>query len=72
MSKDGLKISCTGSAFLSLLTIIFVIGKVFGFIDWSWWIVFLPTLINIGGIFLILFFIFVIMFLIKKLFDIWK
>ena len=29
--------------FLELLTLIFVIGKVFGFLDdWSWWAVFSP------------------------------
>lgn len=27
---------------MGILTIIFVICKIFGFIDWSWWIVFLP------------------------------
>lgn len=46
MSKDGFRISCTVSAFLSILTIIFVIGKVIGIINWSWWIVFLPTIIE--------------------------
>lgn len=48
MSKDGFRLSCTGSAFFSILTIIFVIGKVFGFINWSWWLVFLPTIIGVG------------------------
>ncbi len=32
----------------SILTIIFVIAKLTGVIDWSWWIVFLPTIITIG------------------------
>ncbi len=32
----------------SILTIIFVIAKLMGVIDWSWWIVFLPTIITIG------------------------
>lgn len=31
--------------FTEILTIIFVILKVTGHIDWSWWIVFLPEII---------------------------
>ena len=27
------------------LTLIFAAGKIFGYIDWSWWLVFLPTLL---------------------------
>ncbi len=34
--------------FLSILTIIFVIAKLFGLIHWSWLLVFAPTLIGIG------------------------
>lgn len=30
-----------------LLTIIFVICKLFGVITWSWWLVFLPEIITI-------------------------
>jgi hypothetical protein len=33
---------------LELLTVIFVILKLIGTIDWSWWLVLLPTLISIG------------------------
>lgn len=33
---------------LSILTIIFVIAKLFGLIHWSWLLVFAPTLIGIG------------------------
>ena len=32
----------------SILTIIFVIAKVTGYVDWSWWLVFLPTILSIG------------------------
>jgi hypothetical protein len=32
----------------SLLTIVFVILKLTGVIDWSWWLVLLPTLIPLG------------------------
>jgi hypothetical protein len=30
--------------FLNILTVIFVIAKIIGYIDWSWWLVFAPTL----------------------------
>lgn len=33
--------------FLNLLTIVFVIGKLFSVIDWSWWLVFAPTILNV-------------------------
>lgn len=33
--------------FLNLLTIIFVIGKLLGFVSFSWLIVFLPALISL-------------------------
>ncbi|MEK3814228.1 transmembrane Fragile-X-F protein [Bacillus sp. FSL K6-1284] len=32
--------------FLELLTLIFILLKVFGQIDWSWWLVFLPTIVS--------------------------
>ena len=31
-----------------LLTGLFVAGKIFGFLAWSWWLVFLPLLIYVG------------------------
>ena len=31
-----------------LLTGLFVAGKIFGFLAWSWWMVFLPLLIYLG------------------------
>lgn len=34
-------------SFFSLLTIVFVTLKLTGFIDWSWWLVFLPTIIHV-------------------------
>lgn len=39
---------------LDILTIIFVLLKVFGVISWSWFIVFLPTIISVVGALLIL------------------
>ena len=52
-----------GGGFLATLTIIFVIAKLLGYIDWSWWIVFLPVLIGVGIsiLILIIIIIFVIM-----------
>ena len=38
----------------SILTIIFVIAKLFGVINWSWWLVFTPVLISLGIFILIL------------------
>ena len=29
---------------LNILTVIFVIAKITGYIDWSWWLVLAPTL----------------------------
>lgn len=34
--------------FIEILTIIFVVCKIAGFIDWSWLIVFLPEIIAIA------------------------
>lgn len=33
---------------LELLTIVFVVLKVVGIIDWSWWLVILPMIIALG------------------------
>lgn len=30
------------------LTLLFAAAKLFGFINWSWWIVFLPVMISFG------------------------
>lgn len=35
--------------FLELLTLIFIVLKLTGAIDWSWWMVLLPELIAIVG-----------------------
>ena len=31
--------------FLNDLTVLFAAAKIFGFIDWSWWLIFLPTML---------------------------
>ena len=43
-NNTGLKFSC-------VLTLIFVILKLVGVIDWGWWLVISPILINIGALF---------------------
>ena len=40
--------SSSGLGFSGVLTIIFIVLKLVGVIDWSWWWVVSPTLINIG------------------------
>jgi len=45
-----------GLGLASILTIIFVVAKLFGLVAWSWWIVFSPLLVVFGLIFVILFF----------------
>ena len=42
-----------GIGFLGLLQVVFIALKVAKVIDWSWWLVFIPTWIDIG-IFLII------------------
>ncbi len=34
--------------FINVLTVIFVIAKITDYIDWSWWLVFSPTLFSIA------------------------
>lgn len=41
--------------FLSLLLLAFIILKVCGVIDWSWWLVFIPLWIQLTAIFVIAF-----------------
>lgn len=33
---------------LSLLTVLFIALKLTGFIDWSWWLVVMPTLVHVA------------------------
>jgi hypothetical protein len=49
------KITIGGGFFLPCLTIIFVIGKVFHFIDWNWFWIFSPLLLPIVGFLVALF-----------------
>ena len=42
------KVVYRGLGLTHILTIIFVIAKILGYINWSWWLVFLPSLISLG------------------------
>ena len=55
MSKEA-GATYSGLGLSSILTIIFVLAKIFGKITWSWWWVFSPLLISWGifGTFLLL------------------
>ena len=61
MSKENTKIVYKGLGLLNILTIIFVIAKICGAITWSWWLVLLPTIINVGLSILIWLVIFIIL-----------
>lgn len=54
------KSSSSRLSFFNILTIIFVVAKILGFINWSWWLVFTPTFLCIG--IYILVFIFVVIY----------
>jgi hypothetical protein len=42
-----MKLERTGINFAEILTIVFIVLKLTGFINWSWWWVLSPMLINI-------------------------
>lgn len=48
MSVDKNETNRTGIGFAGILTIIFVLAKIFDKIDWSWWWVFSPIWIPAG------------------------
>ena len=37
-----------GVSFLHVITLIFVVLKLTGVINWTWWLVLLPSLVNFG------------------------
>lgn len=70
MSKDSSSnSSCSIGGIPTVLTIIFVIAKILGYIDWSWWVVFLPLIISVSLMILTLVFIFVLYVLSQILED---
>jgi hypothetical protein len=54
MSREISTSSSNGIGFCGLLTLVFVIFKLLGKLDWSWWWVFSPILISTGFAILIL------------------
>lgn len=56
MSKNT-KTTTTGVSLLGVLQIIFIVLKLCGLIDWSWWKVFIPMWIDLGiiAVFLLLY-----------------
>lgn len=44
-NKEGCHI-VIGGWFVSVLTLIFVVAKLLGLINWSWWLVFSPMIIS--------------------------
>ena len=56
MSKNT-KTTTTGISLLGVLQIIFIVLKLCGLIDWSWWKVFIPMWIDLGiiAVFLLLY-----------------
>lgn len=48
-NKEGVNVAFGGGCgFSGMLTIAFVVLKLCGVINWSWWFVFLPLIISIG------------------------
>lgn len=47
-NEKQVKVVSKGLGLSSILTIIFVIAKLLGVINWSWWLVLLPSIISVG------------------------
>lgn len=60
MEQEKTKVVNKGLGLSSILTIIFVIAKLFGVINWSWWLVFLPSIISVGLSILIIIFVIIL------------
>lgn len=68
MSKNT-KTTTTGISLLGVLQIIFIVLKLCGLIDWSWWKVFIPMWIDLGiiaGFFLLYLVILIIAYIYDK------
>lgn len=48
MNNENSNASRSGIGFFGLLQIAFIVLKVARIINWSWWLVFLPTFIEVG------------------------
>lgn len=56
MTEKSATTATSGFPIASILTIIFVLAKIFGKISWSWWWVFSPLWISAGIVILIVLF----------------
>ena len=54
MSKQQQQTTTGGVSTLGVVQIVFIILKLVGVIEWSWWLVFIPLYISIGFIVLLL------------------
>ena len=45
-AKATATVGSSGLGFFSLLTIVLVVLKAMGYINWSWWLVFAPVLVG--------------------------
>ena len=52
--------SYAGIGVVGVLEIIFIVLKLVGVIDWSWWIVLIPLWIDLGMSFILVFIVFII------------
>lgn len=59
-NEKQVKVASKGLSLSSILTIIFVIAKLLGVINWSWWLVLLPSIISVGLWVLIIVVVFII------------
>ena len=58
-----MNLSVSLGGFLGVLTLVFVIAKLWGVISWSWWLVFLPAIISVSmGLSVLLFIIIIFIF----------
>jgi hypothetical protein len=57
MSNDNNSSSSGRLGLANILTIIFVIAKILGYVNWSWWLVFLPTILVVGFALILLIFV---------------
>ena len=46
--EKTVNVNSTGFGILNVLTVIFVIAKLTGYLDWSWWLVLAPSLVGLG------------------------
>lgn len=58
---DSKNFTSGGLGLSSVLTTVFIVLKLVGVIQWSWWLVFMPTIIT-GGLTLLMLILYVIYF----------